>query len=185
MAALEPQEHRTRDDRSFTIRSAAPEDAGTLLDFLRAAAARTELIASQPDEFPATVEQERTILAERAADPAALYLVALAGGVVVGCLGFSHAPKRRLAHTGELGLIVGEAWRGRGVGRALMRVLIEWARGSATIEKLCLSVFSTNAAGIALYESLGFEREGQRRRQVRFAQGRYADEILMGLWLRP
>lgn len=185
MAVFGPQEGCTRDSQSFTIRSATPDDAAALLDFLRTAAARTEHIASQPDEFPATVEQERTILAERAADPAALYLVALAGGVVVGCMGFSHAPKRRLAHTGELGLIVGEAWRGRGVGRALMNVLIEWARGSATIEKLCLSVFSTNVVGIALYESLGFEREGQRRRQVRFAPGRYADEIMMGLWLRP
>jgi len=45
-------------------------------------------------------------------------------------------------------------------------------------------VFATNLRARRLYESLGFEEEGVRRRHVRI-RGEYVDEALMGLWLGP
>ncbi|MCC6303523.1 MAG: ribosomal protein S18-alanine N-acetyltransferase [Gammaproteobacteria bacterium] len=61
-----------------------------------------------------------------------------------------------------LNLCVDPHQRRRGLGRALLNHLIEDARAaSATV--LLLEVRPSNAAGIALYEQLGFKRIGMRK----------------------
>ena len=45
--------------------------------------------------------------------------------------------------------------------------------------KLELHVFPHNAPAIALYEKLGYEREGFSRRHYRRPDGRFVDAILM------
>jgi RimJ/RimL family protein N-acetyltransferase len=45
-----------------------------------------------------------------------------------------------------------------------------------------LEVFASNARAIALYESLGFVREGLKRR-VRKLDGRYDDDVMRALFL--
>jgi len=94
-------------------------------------------------------------------------------------------PKRRLAHAARFGMTVAEAWRGKGVGTIVLRRLIDWAARESPLEKIYLEVFDTNAAGLALYRNLGFVEEGRQVGQTRFADGRYADQILMGLWVKP
>jgi ribosomal protein S18 acetylase RimI-like enzyme len=67
--------------------------------------------------------------------------------------------------------------RRQGVGSALMRAAVEWAR-AAGVRKLELHVFPWNEAAIKLYESFGFEREGYRKGHYRRG-GEYVDAILM------
>jgi RimJ/RimL family protein N-acetyltransferase len=83
---------------------------------------------------------------------------------------------------GEVGMAVARAWRGRGVGTALMKAAIEWAR-EQRLHKLSLSVFPHNAAAIALYRRCGFVEEGRRIKQYRRANGEVWDAIDMGLLL--
>jgi ribosomal protein S18 acetylase RimI-like enzyme len=59
----------------------------------------------------------------------------------------------------EVSLGVEAAWRGRGIGRALLMALAERARG-AGIEALSLSVDANNAPAVALYQSMGFRTAG-------------------------
>ncbi len=54
----------------------------------------------------------------------------------------------------EVGMAVSASWRGRGVGRALLRGLVESAR-QAGIQHLSLSVERGNHA-LALYQAEGF-----------------------------
>ncbi len=84
---------------------------------------------------------------------------------------------------GEIAMGVARAWRGRGVGSALLAAAIEWARGQ-TLHKLILSVFAHNAAAIALYRKVGFIEEGRRVEQYRRESGELWDAIEMGLMLR-
>ena len=58
----------------------------------------------------------------------------------------------------ELGLAVAANWRGRGVGRALLRGLLDQAR-AAGLERISLSVERANHAA-ALYAAEGFETVG-------------------------
>jgi ribosomal protein S18 acetylase RimI-like enzyme len=62
-------------------------------------------------------------------------------------------------HLPEVSLGVEVAWRGRGIGRALLTALAERAR-SAGIEALSLSVDARNAPALALYQSMGYRTVG-------------------------
>jgi ribosomal protein S18 acetylase RimI-like enzyme len=67
--------------------------------------------------------------------------------------------------------------RRKGVGSALLRQAVAWAR-RAGVRKLELHVFPHNEPAIELYERFGFEREGYRRNHYRRGDG-YVDAILM------
>ena len=71
-------------------------------------------------------------------------------------------PTRPARHVADLGLMVAESHRRRGIGRALLEQAVAWAR-DAEVRKLELHVFPWNEPAIALYETFGFEREGLRR----------------------
>ena len=105
-------------------------------------------------------------------------IVAVADGRVVGTL---HVEVSRFGF-GEFGMLVDRGWRGRGVGSALLRAAVDWARGRG-LHKLCLEVFPHNAAAIAMYRKAGFAEEGRRVRQYRRASGELWDSIVMGLEL--
>jgi ribosomal protein S18 acetylase RimI-like enzyme len=105
-------------------------------------------------------------------------LVAVAGAEVVGLV---HLNASRHGF-GEIGMAVALAWRGRGVGSALLAGAIESARERG-LHKVSLSVFAHNAVAIALYRKAGFVEEGRRVQQYRRASGELWDAIDMGLLL--
>jgi RimJ/RimL family protein N-acetyltransferase len=83
---------------------------------------------------------------------------------------------------GELGMAVARDWRGRGVGSALLAAGIDWARGYG-LHKLSLTVFTHNAAAIALDRKFGFVEEGRLVKHFRRQSGELWDGIEMGLLL--
>ena len=155
----------------FAVRPARPSDTRAMAELFAAVAAERDGIATEP---PVDLE-ERTAVFTRTVSGS---IVAVAGGRVVGLL---HVEASRHGF-GEIGMAVDRAWRGRGVGSALVRTAIDWARG-AGLHKLCLEVFPHNAAGIALYRRAGFTEEGRRVAQYRRASGELWDSIVMGLAL--
>jgi ribosomal-protein-alanine N-acetyltransferase len=92
------------------------------------------------------------------------------------CLGDDGAPcgmllDQCLGPEGEiLTLGVAPAWRRRGVARGLVEDLIVRALAVGA-QRLLLEVAADNTAALALYTSLGFERQGIRRHYYRRAQG--------------
>jgi L-amino acid N-acyltransferase YncA len=156
---------------AFTVRAAAEADAWAMAELFAAVAAERSGIATEP---PVDVE-ERAAQFARTADAS---VVAVADDQVVGII---HVEASRHGF-GELGMLVHRDWRGRGVGSALLREAIVWARGQG-LHKLCLEVFAHNEAAIALYRKAGFVEEGRRARQYRRASGELWDAIVMGLAL--
>src|SRR5919199_151506 len=67
-------------------------------------------------------------------------------------------------------MAVERAWRGRGVGSALMEAALRWAE-SNRVEKVSLEVYPTNEAAVALYRKFGFAEEGRMVRQSRKSYG--------------
>jgi RimJ/RimL family protein N-acetyltransferase len=134
-------------------------------------AAERDGIATEP---PVDVEQSAAQFRRVAAGS----IVADAGGRIIGMI---HVDVSRHGF-GEFGMLVVSDWRGRGVGSALVRAAIDWARGQG-LHKLCLEVFPHNAAGIAMYRKCGFVEEGRRVSQYRRANGEFWDAIVMGLLL--
>ena len=104
--------------------------------------------------------------------------VAAAGDQIIGLI------RIKPSHHGfgDLAMLVDRDWRGCGVGSALVRAAIDWARGQG-LHKLSLEVFTHNEAAIALYRKCGFAEEGRLTKQYRRASGELWDAMVMGLLL--
>ena len=89
----------------------------------------------------------------------------------------------RRRHAGEVGLFVHDAYWGRGIGRALLEALLDLADNWYGLTRLGLEASPGNARALALYDSLGFEREGLKRLDT-LTDGRLEDSVVMGR-LRP
>jgi len=116
--------------------------------------------------------------------PPEAHLVAELDGSVVGYIRLK--PPTRLpenAHVMQVqGLAVDPSARRRGVAAALLTEAMQLLRERGT-RKLTLRVLGTNAAAIALYERLGFTREGVLRGEF-IINGRDVDDVLMAIPLQ-
>lgn len=83
------------------------------------------------------------------------YLAAREGGSLVGYAGLARIGREAEVHT----LAVDPAHQGRGIGRALLRALLEHATGTTVF----LEVRTDNESALALYRSEGFAVVGTRR----------------------
>ncbi|MGD0746580.1 MAG: GNAT family N-acetyltransferase [Acidimicrobiales bacterium] len=79
----------------------------------------------------------------------------------------------------DIGMLLIDGWRGRGLGTALLDAAIAWASGAGA-HKMALEVWPHNDAGIALYRRAGFVEEGRKRRHYRRRNGEIWDSVLMG-----
>ena len=156
-----------------TIRDAVPTDAAAICGIYNQGI----------DDRVATLETERRTPDERRAWMAARggrhpVLVGEVEGVVTGWASLNRFNARPVYdHVADLSVYVERAWRGRGVGRALLAALIERARAIG-YHKLVLAAFPDNVAGMALYARLGFTRVGVYREQG-VLDGRWVDVVVM------
>lgn len=83
--------------------------------------------------------------------------------------------------TAEVGIAIGEAdARGKGYGTEAMRLLLDYAFTALGLRNVMLRVYEYNAAARRSYEKVGF-REMGRRRESRWHNGRFWDEIFMDI----
>ena len=82
---------------------------------------------------------------------------------------------------GELLITIGEKeyWN-KGYGTDAIRLVLKVAFEEVNLQKVELRVFEYNERAIRVYEKCGFKREGVRRRAL-FRDGRYYDQVLMGI----
>lgn len=166
----------------LTIRPARVEDAAALAQAERAIAATPGLLVSQPDEL--TDERFAQKIAALAGADNGRYLVAESAGEIVGHGLLDPLPLAAVRHVVHLTLAVHVGWQGRGVGRALLAGLIDWAKAAPAVEKIELHVRSSNATALALYRKLGFTEIGRLRRKVKVAPGQFLDDISMELLVK-
>jgi RimJ/RimL family protein N-acetyltransferase len=145
-----------------TVRTAQSEDAAAMVAWAKAAFATTETVLTMADEFTFTEEEERSIIEARAQSPLEIMLVTLIEGQVVAIAGLEKERRRRILHNVTLGIMIDERYRDQGIGHAMMRVMMDWARANPAIERVCLAVMSHNDRAIRLYERHGFVEEGRR-----------------------
>ncbi len=67
-----------------------------------------------------------------------------------------------------------------GIGRELVRTLIEWAKSTGVIRKVNLRVRPDNARALKLYKRFGFVEQGRISREY-FNSSRFYDNLIMGL----
>ncbi|MFZ5609711.1 MAG: GNAT family N-acetyltransferase [Pseudomonadota bacterium] len=183
MAILAPSSFTARNGAHVVLRSAAPGDARAVTAFKRAALLQSDYLNTLPGEYGGDVGAEKAAIRQAGQADNAVMLVAEAGGGLAGLVETKAEAQRRRAHNILMGIMVGEEWRGQGIGRALIERLLDWARRHPRLERLNLSVHAGNAPALALYRDLGFVEEGRRRAAIRYEDGKYMDEICMCAYL--
>ena len=161
---------------TFFVRHAEPGDASALVELARSVGSEEEGWLITDGDWRGTAEERRYLRSIRRS-PHAAVLVAETRERVVGRLSIARDPHPASRHVADLGVMVARDHRRLGVGRALMHAAEGWAR-TAGISKIELHVFPYNAPAISLYETLGYEREGLRRKHYRRG-GELVDAILM------
>ena len=159
-----------------TIRKAEPGDAAELVELGTTIGREPEGWLITADGWRSVGDERRYLRALRRYPHAAVF-VAEDDGAIVGRLSIARDQHPASFHVADLGLMVAESHRRRGIGRALLDAAVEWGHETG-IRKLELHVFPWNEAAIALYEAFGFEREGYRKRHYRRGD-ELVDAILM------
>ena len=148
----------------LVVRPAHPADADAISALTAAvqelhAGARPDVFRpAGPDTFPPALVRELM------AEPDRLFLVAVAGGVVVGhayaevqrqpATTFKHAAERLYVHQ----MAVAAGHRGLGIGTRLLAAVREAARARG-LRTISLDVYAFNAGARRLYEREGFAPE--------------------------
>ncbi|WP_158808648.1 GNAT family N-acetyltransferase [Beijerinckia sp. L45] len=107
------------------------------------------------------------------------FFVAVANEDVVGWCNINRLPFPVHRHRGTFGIGIVPAYRGSGLGTRLLGKTLE-AAFKAGFVRIEGDVYTDNEPAIALYEKVGFVKEGIIRDAV-FADGAYRDSIFVAL----
>ena len=171
-----------KNNKKLLIRKARKEDAGELINYVNEIAGESDFLTFGPGEFNITVEKEKEILEGYLYSNNKIYIIALIDDEIVGSLNFGGGHRPRIMHTGEFGVSVSKRYWGLGIGKELIKYLIDWAHDSNVIKKINLRVREDNKRAIELYKKLGFKEEGKITRDF-FVNDKYYSSIQMGLEL--
>ncbi len=170
--------HKTKKNEDVIIRDACESDAEKIVEINKAVIDEIYFMMREPDESY-TLDTTRSDIKNHLNHPGSLYIVAEVNGRVEGYLEFQNGGLRRTAHAGMFSMFIKKEHRGRGVGIALLKTLMEWAEQNPLIEKIALAVFSTNGRAQSLYKKFGFVEEGRCPKDMKLNDGSYIDSILM------
>lgn len=158
------------------IRKAEPGDADPLVRLAESVGSEEGGWLIADGGWRSVSEERRYLKAIRRHDYAAVFVAEL-DGRIVGRLSIGRDSHPASEHVADVGVMVADGYRRRGIGRALMESAEAWAQ-SVGVRKIELHVFPHNEAALTLYERLGYRQVGIRRGHFHRSGG-YVDAILM------
>ncbi len=169
----------TKNSVKYIIRTGKLEDAESVLNLQNSVISEGKYLMTVSEEFKKTPGQQREWIQGLLENEKETLIVAEINGEVVGWIAFLSQNRKRLSHTGSFGMMISKSYRGMGIGKMLVKALLDWAEQNPLIEKVSLGVFSTNHRAISLYKSMGFVEEGRKIKEVKINESEYVDDILM------
>ena len=168
---------RAPDGEAVAVRALRPTDRDRLLEFFRRIPADDRQYLKDDVTDPAVVQRWTRNLDYRRVLP----LVALAGDKIVGdaTLHRDPAPDRR--HRAHLRVLIDPAYRNLGLGRFLLRRLVETAiADDSDLEKIVLEVVAdTEQAARHTAKALGFVEAREYSEYIHFYGGTPHDLVVM------
>jgi phosphinothricin acetyltransferase len=130
------------------------------------------------EEIPPSADELRKRLASVHAHGLP-YMVAEIDGEVAGyCYATPYRPRAAYRNTIEDSIYVGDAYRGRGLGRVLLQALIDRCESGPWRQMIAVIADNGSGGSLSLHTQLGFELTGTLR-AVGFKHGRWLDTTLM------
>ena len=128
--------------------------------------------------FPSSYSDERRWLEQQTSYSRGEYQFAVEDfeGDLVGRCGIIRLDWKN--RVGELAIMIGTPYRGRGYGREAMQLLCDFCFKEMNLHKLKVTVFAFNKAAIRCYERNGFVQEGVLKQEI-FREGAYQDVVVL------
>ncbi|MBR0085278.1 MAG: GNAT family N-acetyltransferase [Lachnospiraceae bacterium] len=170
--------------REILLRSAYPEEAGMLLDYLKTVTGETRFLMCEPDEIKYTIEDETGFVEDHNKSEKEMLILAFVDGEYAGNCSFEGVSgSRRAKHRAGIGIASFQKYTGFGLGRLMLEVLLREIKKMG-FEQAELTVIGGNDRAYRLYESLGFRECGRIPNANKYDDGTYSDSILMAVPLK-
>jgi RimJ/RimL family protein N-acetyltransferase len=176
MPSLPVPEDLTRD--GIALRRLRARDAGAFAAAFRDDPALGTLIGAEEDPTDNAV---RRFIARQPGLRARGEFLGLAVTDLTGRPFLGHVMLHTLAwrhRRAEVGYWLVPSARGRGIGRAAVSLVVEWAFGTLELERIEITTTPDNAAALGLAASLGFVEEGVMVAR-NLERGRRVDVVLL------
>jgi len=183
MGTVNPINLSLKNGKIILIRCAVRGDAKQLLELMFKISKEKNYSLVEPDEFKETIKTYRLRIDKFNKAPGKLYIVAEYRKKIIGLVQFDNFDFKKSRHNGFLTIFISKPWRGKSLGVLLMKELLNWSIQNSIIEKVSLSVFSTNTHAISLYRKMGFRQEGLCKGDMKI-NGKYVDSVMMYKWVR-
>lgn len=164
------------DHPGVTVRAIEAGDTESILSFANGLPPHDLLFLSRD------IRSDRVVSAWlRAAGAGAVQsLVAVVDGAIVATTALVRDGLGWSGHVAELRLLVAPAWRGKGLGRALLEASVRAADEDGA-SKIVAYMTPDQRAAITMFEECGFRAEALLRDHVRDAAGEPHDLVLLSL----
>lgn len=169
--------------QNVIFREPVLEDAEEIVDFYNYVGGETSYLSFEKDEYPLDVEAQRESIKATNESCINKMLLAVVDGKIVGIGTISSSHKIKSRHCGELGIVVAQAYQGKGIGTSIINQLIDWAKQNRTTTRIQLDTRKDNEVAVKLYQKLGFELEGCLKNST-LLEGKYYDLYVMGMMIK-
>lgn len=155
-------EDKTKDGKSYIIRDPAEHDAKAMQTYINSISQEQTFIRFQGEEI--SLEDEQKYLEgqlKKIKKNKTVQLFVVCNDQIVGIAGVDLKDKSE-SHEGVLGISLLKEYRGEGIGKTLMRLILDEAIANLPeLRIITLGVFGNNSLAIELYKSFGFSEYGR------------------------
>ena len=167
-----------KNKKFVTIRQAEIDDAERLLNCIKTYVPQSAYIPKLEQEIKLTIEQEKEWINSFLTNENSLLLVAEYNDEIIGNIDLTGSRRKIMEHTAVIGMGMLKEWKNTGLGTALLKFGIEWAKENTILELLWLQVYTDNELGLGLYRKMGFEENGIMGNFFK-QDGEYFDNLTM------
>lgn len=173
---------KLKNGMELEITKTQKSDAAEWIEYSKIVGGESDNLAHGESGIAMSLQQEEEFIESKQGERGSVLFLAKIDGRIVGEVGLQAPQFDRIGHIAELGISVRKAYWHLGIGEALMRTAIEYARNAGEIEIIHLGVRRENENAIKLYKKLGFKELGVFPKFFKVGD-QYYDEILMYLEL--
>ena len=169
----------TLNGKNIVLRSAGPEDAPMMIEFLKTVSGETRFLLREQDEINYTVEQETAFINSHNESEKAMLILAFVDGEYAGNCSFQgETGSRRAGHRAGIGIALYQKYTGFGLGKLMLEILLKEMKACG-FEQAELTVVSNNDRAYHLYSRLGFKECGRIPNANKYNDGTYSDDVFM------
>ena len=172
-----------KDGTEIVVREATIQDAADFIRCVKSYISDNEYQVMEPDEFAPDITQGREFIQSFIESENSILLVATHNDKIVGNIDITGGRRKRLRHTGLIGMGMLREYRSKGLGTTLLETAINWAKKADGLEKIWLQIVADNIPAVKLYKKMGFAEEGRQKQFIRISKGKYSDNLIMSMGL--